>query len=116
MLGKPCILRVPNAKPGDEIRIGYLTLVFTGAQKRAELVRKASNLSGPHNQARGKISSGSLTFVFLGAQRRVELLCNPYILGGTQRQARGQNQKCPRRGHIAYMLAFSTKLVILPLR
>ena len=35
----PAFPGIPNAKRGDKIRIGYLTLAFSGAQKRAELVR-----------------------------------------------------------------------------
>ena len=35
----PALLHVPNAKRGDKIKNGYLTLAFLGAHKRAQLLR-----------------------------------------------------------------------------
>ena len=90
----PAFLGLPNAKLGEKIRSGYPTLAFSGAQKRAELLRNPYMLQGPSNAKLGeKIRSAYLTPAFLGAQKTAELLCNRYILRGLQRQARGENQK-----------------------
>ena len=53
---------------------------------------------------------------FSWAEKRAEVLRHPCILGGPQLQARGKNQKWHTGGHIAYMHAFSVKLVIVSLR
>ena len=50
----PAISRVPNAKHGEKIRSGYLTLAFSGAQNRAELLRNPCSIEGPQHQARGQ--------------------------------------------------------------
>ena len=39
---------------GDKIRSGYLTPTFSGAQKRAKVLRHPCILGGPQRQARGK--------------------------------------------------------------
>ena len=68
-LPHPCPLRAPkeggNATPplhsrssptpsaGSKIRSGYLTLAFSGAQKRAEMLRPTCILWGPQRQAQG---------------------------------------------------------------
>ena len=51
----PAFSGVPKAKRGDKIRRGHLTCAFSGAQKRAELLRNPCILRGPLRQARGKI-------------------------------------------------------------
>ena len=38
---------IPNAKRGETIRSGCLPLAFSGAQKRAELIRNSCILGGP---------------------------------------------------------------------
>ena len=50
----PAFSGIPNAKRGDKIRSGYLTLAFCGAQKRAELLRNPCILGDPKRQARGE--------------------------------------------------------------
>ena len=50
----PAFSGIPNAKRGDKIRSGYLTPAFSGAQKRAELVRNPCILGDPQPQARGE--------------------------------------------------------------
>ena len=45
---------IPNAKLEDKIRSGYLTFAFSGAQKRAELLRNPCILGDPQCQARGQ--------------------------------------------------------------
>ena len=50
----PCILGRPQTK-GDKIRIGYLTLAFSGAQNRAEMLHHHCILGGP--QQRGTKSN-----------------------------------------------------------
>ena len=47
------LLRGPQSK-GDKIRIGCLTLAFSGAQKRAELLHNPCILGGPKRQAQGE--------------------------------------------------------------
>ena len=69
---------VPNAKRGEKIRIGYLTLAFSGVQKKAELLSNPYLLGGPQRHAQGE-------------NEKAELLRNPCILGGPHRQARGEN-------------------------
>ena len=46
MLCHPCIVEGPQTK-GDKIGIGYLTPAFSGAQKRAEVLRHPCILGGP---------------------------------------------------------------------
>ena len=48
----PAFQGVPNAKRGDKIRSGNLTRAFSGAQKRAELLRNPCIPEGPQCQAR----------------------------------------------------------------
>ena len=45
----------PTPSMGSKIRSGYLTLAFSGAQKRAEILRHPCILGGPQRQARGAI-------------------------------------------------------------
>ena len=42
----PTLSGVPNAKHGDKIRSGYFSIAFSGAQKRAELLRNPCLLGG----------------------------------------------------------------------
>ena len=72
MLHHPCILADPQTK-GDKIRFGYLTLAFSGAQKRADPQTKGD-----------KIRSGYLTPAFLGAQKRAKMIHHSSILGDPQ--------------------------------
>ena len=95
----PAFLGVPSTKHGDQIRSGYLTPAFSGAQKRAEGLCHPCIL-GVSNAKRGdKIRSDYLAPAFLGAKKRAEMLC----LGGPQCQYQ-------------YRHAFSVKLVIFSLR
>ena len=50
----PAFSGVPNAKREDKIRSGHLTRAFSGAQKRAELLRNPCILGGALRQARGQ--------------------------------------------------------------
>ena len=50
----PTFSGIPNAKRGDKIRSGYLTPAFSGAQKRAELLRNPCVLGDPQRQPRGE--------------------------------------------------------------
>ena len=50
----PAFTGIPNAKRGEKFRSGYLTLAFSGAQKRAELLRNPCILGDPQRQARGQ--------------------------------------------------------------
>ena len=50
----PAFSGVPNAKRGDKIRSGYLTLAFSGAQKRAELLHNPCILGGLQHQVLGE--------------------------------------------------------------
>ena len=114
----PAFSGIPNAKRGEgkkselsptkgnKIRSGCLTPAFSGAQKRARLLRHPCILGDPQRQARGaknqkwcptkgnKIRSGCLTLAFSVVQKRAEMLRHPCILGDPQRQARGaKNEK-----------------------
>ena len=61
----PAFSGVPNK--GHEIRRGYLTPAFSGAQKRVELLRTPRILGGPQRQTRGQ---------------NQKWLPHPYLLGG----------------------------------
>ena len=50
----PTILGVPNGKRAEEIRSGYLTHTFSGAEKRAELLRNPCILGGPERHGWGE--------------------------------------------------------------
>ena len=65
---------------GNKIRSGCLTLVFSGAQKRAEMLRHPCILRDPQTKG-DKIRSGSLTPAFSGAQKRAEMLRHSCFLG-----------------------------------
>ena len=64
MLCNLCILGVPNAKRGEKFRSGYLTPAFSGAQKRAEVLRNPCILEVPNRE---KFRDGYLTPAFSGA-------------------------------------------------
>ena len=81
----PAFSGILNGKLGDKIRSRYLTLAFSGAQKKAELLRNPCILGIPKAKLGDKIRSGYLTSAFSGAQMRSELLRNPCILGDPQR-------------------------------
>ena len=55
MLRHLSISRVPNTKREEKIRSGYLTLSFSAAQNRAEVLCHPCILGGPQRQARGEI-------------------------------------------------------------
>ena len=76
-----------------KIRSGYLTPAFSGAQKRAKMLRHPCILGGPQTKG-DEIRIGCLTPAFSGAQKRAEMLRHPCILGGPQ--TRGHNQKSKR--------------------
>ena len=102
----------------NKIRNGRLTLAFSEARNRAEMLRHPCILGDPNkgeqNQkwspAKGnKISIGCLTPTFSGAQKRAEMLCHPCILGDPQQ--RGTKSKVvaspvpsrgPKRGQTCY--------------
>ena len=64
---------------GDKIKSGRLTLAFSGAQMRAEVLRNRCVLGVPIKGDRTK--SGCLTPAFSGAHKRGEVLHNPCGLG-----------------------------------
>ena len=68
-----------------KIRNCYLTLAFSGAQKRAEMPRHLCILGGSSTKG-CKIRSGCLTLAFLGAQKRAEVLRHPCILRDPQQR------------------------------
>ena len=79
---------------GNKIRSDYLTYAFSGAQKRAEMLRHPCILVDaqrrcPTPSLGSKIRSGFLTFALRGAQKRAEMLCQPCILGDPQRPPGG---------------------------
>ena len=50
----PAFSGIPNPKREEKIRSGYLTPAFSGAQKRAKLLRNPCILGDPQRQARGE--------------------------------------------------------------
>ena len=68
-----------SQKKGDKIRVGCLTFVFRGAQKRQKC-HITPAFSGVWKQRGSK----SELAVFWGAQNMAEMLCHPCILGGPQ--------------------------------
>ena len=64
---------------GNKIRSGSLTLAFSGAHKRAKMLRHPCILGDPQTKG-DKIRSGYLTPAFSGAQKRAEMLRHPCIL------------------------------------
>ena len=81
----PCLDQKCYALPfsGDKIRSGCLTIAFSGAQKRAEVLHNPCILRGPQTKG-DKIRIGGLTAAFWGAQKRAEVLRNPCVLGSPQ--------------------------------
>ena len=77
----PTFPGVPKQR-GDKIS-GRLTLAFSGAQKRAEMLRQPCILGDPQTK-RDKIRSGCLTRAFSKAHKRVKMLRPPCILGDPQ--------------------------------
>ena len=71
-------------------RIGCLTLAFSGAQKRAEMIRHPCILGDPQTKG-DKIRSDCLTPAFSGAQKRAEMLRHPAFLGSPNK--RGTNSQ-----------------------
>ena len=117
----PAFSGVPNAKRREENqkcfptkgftnRSGCLTPAFSGAEKRAEMLRHPYILRvspTPMAEANKKWfltkgeenRSGCLTLAFSGAQKRVEMLRHTCILGGPQRQAPGaKSEVVPNKG------------------
>ena len=82
----PTFPGVPKQR-GDKIS-GRLTLAFSGAQKRAEMLRHPCILGDPQTKG-DKIRSGCLTLAFSQSQKRVKMLRSPCILGDPQ--AKGDN-------------------------
>ena len=70
---------------GNKIKSGPLTLAFSGAPKRAEMLRKAYVLEDPQPSGQNQkwLPHPSLS----GAQKRAEMLRRPCILGGPQQRA-----------------------------
>ena len=65
---------VPNAKHGEKLKSGYLTLAFSGP-KRGRKCHVTPTFSGvPNAKRREKIRRGYLTLAFSGAQKRADLL------------------------------------------
>ena len=64
---QPCILGDPQTK-GEKIRIGCLTPAFSGAHKRAEMLRHPCILGDPQTKG-DKIRIGCLTLAFSARPR-----------------------------------------------
>ena len=58
------------------MRIGCLTLAFSGTQKRAEMPHHPCILGDPQTKGH-KIRIGCFTRAFSGAQKRAEMLHHP---------------------------------------
>ena len=135
---QPCLLGGPkegrNATPplhsrgsptkGSKIRSGCLTPAFSGAQKRAEMLRHRCIFGDPNKGEQNqkwsptkgsKIRSGCLTPAFSGAQKRAEMLRHPCILRDPQQRGAKSEvvasplpSRVPKRGRKCYITpAFS---------
>ena len=76
---------------GNKVTSGCLTLAFSGAQKRAEMLRHPCILGDPQTTGE-KIRRGTLTLDFSGAHKWAKMLCHPCILKDPQNKG-GQNLK-----------------------
>ena len=65
----PAFSGVPYAKYVDKIRSGHLACSFSGAQKRAELLRNPCILGGPLGQVRGQIKNWPPNPLLLGGPK-----------------------------------------------
>ena len=68
-----------SPKKGDMFRDGYIDPAFSGAHKRAELLRYPSVLGGPLRKG-DKVTDGYTILAFLGVEERAESLQYPYVL------------------------------------
>ena len=50
----PALSALPDAECGEKLKSGYVTPAFSGAQKRAKLLRNPCILVCPHRQACGE--------------------------------------------------------------
>ena len=78
----PVFSGIPKPR-GDTIRIGRLDYAFSGAQKRAAMLRHPCILGDLQTKG-DTIRIGCLKSAFSGAQKRAEMLGHPCILGDPQ--------------------------------
>ena len=80
----------PTPSIRSKIRSGYVTLAFSGAQRRAEMLRNPYVLGGPQRQARGaKSEVATSPLPSRGPKRGRKCYVHPAFSGVPQRQARG---------------------------
>ena len=89
----PAFSGVPNTKRGEKIRMGCITSAFSGAQKRAELLRNPCNLGGSQLQARGENQKWLPHPTCSGAQSGRNCCVTPAFSG----VSKGGFNKCPHR-------------------
>ena len=70
---------------GTKITRGCLTLAFSGAQKRAEMLRQPCILGDPQ-QTGAKLAVAASPLPCQWPKKRAEMLCHPYILGDPQQR------------------------------
>ena len=85
---------------GKNIRSGYPTPAFSGAQKRVELLRAPCILRDPQCEAQGQNEKWLPHPCLLEGQKRAQLLRNSYIAESRPRQAEGRNQKWLRHPYL----------------
>ena len=99
----PAFSGVTKAKHGEEIRTGCLILAFSGAQKRAELLRNTYILGGPQRQARGKNQKWPCHPCLLGVPNEGGIATQPLHSRGsptpsTRRKSEPAASSLPSRG------------------
>ena len=84
----------PTPSAGNKIRIGYLTLAISRAQKRAEMLRRPRILGGPQRQAQGAKSEGAAASLPSWGPKRGRKCYVTLAFSGVPNAKRGeQNQK-----------------------
>ena len=84
----------PTPSAGSKIRSGCITTTFSGAQKRAEMLRHPCILGGPHRQARGAKSTVTASpLLSRGPKRGRKCYATLAFLGVPKANCREQKQK-----------------------
>ena len=115
---RPALVGVRNTKRGEKIRSGYLNRAFSGAKKRAEVVRNPCMLGGPQRQAPGEIRNG-LPHPCLRGPEKGGSATQPVHARGSPTPSVGRKSEVatssmtsggPRRGRKCYVTAAFSEL------
>ena len=89
----PAFSAVPNAKRGEKIKIGCLSVVFSGAQKRVEVLRNPCILGGPQRQAQGENQKWLPHPCLLGGPKEGGIATQPLHSRGSPTPSAGRKSK-----------------------